>query len=144
MMTLKFFVKENDTDFPLSQMSEPETFAISECVRTLLPVSEEEDCWFEPDVCVFVRDEEEEPAYGLVRYYQENPNPKDYSLAESRIAKEIPQTVIDSLQGKTFRVKPKRYGVNPWGKKVEITFESVKPVNGMKASELISLALKVK
>jgi hypothetical protein len=144
MMTLKFFVKENGKDFSLLQMSEPETYAISECVMNLLPVPKDTSCWFEADTCIFVSDDEEEPTYGLLRYFAENPNPKNGSLAEASRPKEIPQSILDALQGKRFPVRPKQYGVNSWGESVEILFESVNPKQGIKASELIKLALQTK
>lgn len=143
MTTLKFYVKENGKDFPLTEMSEPELFAISESVMTLIPKSEERNCWFEADTCVFVSDDEEEATYGLLRYFTDNPSPKNTSEAESKVPKAIPQSTLDTLQGKTFHVKPIQYGMNPWGT-IDICFESLSPKKGIKASELIALALQVK
>lgn len=66
-----------------------------------------------------------EPAYGLLRCFTHNPSPRNHSMYESRIPHPIPQKVLDKVAGKTFRVRPRQLGLNPWGDKVEITFESV-------------------
>jgi hypothetical protein len=130
--SLKFFVKENGTDFPISHMTEPETAAIEECVDDLIP-SEHKfvSYWFEADTCILPEGDEEEdddfeePAYGLLKCYTHHPNPKSFSIAGSRIPHPIPSDLLKQLAGKTFRVNPRQLGVNPWGAKVEITFEDV-------------------
>jgi hypothetical protein len=105
-------------------MTEPESAAIEECVDDLLPMSKG-TYWFEPDLCLLDEDEDEMPSYGLVSCYTENPRPKDGSLGESRIPHPLPKELLDALQGKTFRVYPRQLGLNPWGEKVEIVFETL-------------------
>jgi hypothetical protein len=137
MSTIKFFVIEDGEPFSISQMSEPEGYSIGLCVKKLLPNTNSEDYWFDVDTCLFDEDEVE-PEFGLLRCYKDNPNE---GVFESRIPHPIPKKILDSLHGKTFRVYPKQYGLSPWGKKVEIRFESL-PKEGVKASELIAAALK--
>ncbi len=123
---LKFFVRENGEDFPLSHMSEPECAAIGECVDDLCPTSWGAEYWFESDTCVTEEDEDEDlPAYGLLRCLTHNPNPRNGSVFASRLPHPIPQDVLTKLAGKTFVVHPRQLGVNPWGAKVEVLFESV-------------------
>jgi len=166
--SLKFFVREDGQDFPVSQMTEPETAAIAECVDDFVP-SWTAPHWFETDTCLDWDDDADEgPPYGLLCCYVHNPNPKNGSLLQSRLAHPIPQETLAQLAGKTFRVHPRQLGVNPWGAKVEIVFEpdpdSPKPVPpvplpepepapapapapakaGIKASALIAAALQVK
>ena len=134
MSSIKFTVMEDDSLFPTSQMSEPEGFSISLCVEGLLPDVGGKDYWFEVDMSpddpedeVEKEGEEEEmyegPKYGLVKCYQQNPNPKNSSWGESKIPHPFPEEVFNDLKGKTFLVSPVQYGVNPWGKKVQIVFE---------------------
>lgn len=118
-------------------MSEPESSAIAECVEALLPKSKGA-YWFEADVVLF---DEDEPPYGLVRCYQKNPNPKNGSLSESQLPHPLPQELLDAVEGKTFRVHPKQYGLNPWGATVEIKFGTLSK-KGVKASDLIAAALQ--
>jgi hypothetical protein len=143
MSSLKFFVKEDGREFPICDMSEPESAAIGECVNDLIPYSPE-DYWFEADTCLF--DDEDEAPYGILRCYTHNPRPKNGSVLESRIPHAIPQDLMASLSGKTFRIQPRQLGLNPWGAKVELIFESLlakeEPVKGIKASVLIAAALK--
>lgn len=145
MSSIKFFVKEDDKDFPVWQMTEPESAAIGECVDDLVPHESKwaDKYWFEADLCLL--DEDEAP-YGVLHCFTHNPSPKNGSLLESRIPHAIPEEVLQALSGKTFVVHPRQLGLNPWGKKVEIVFESIlpaeKPVNGIKASVLIAAALK--
>lgn len=138
MSSLKFFVNENNNRFSISNMSEPECYSISLCVEALLP-SPKGNYWFEVDTCL-LEEEDDSPSYGLVQCYQENPTPKDGSLGESRIPHPVPKELLDAVQGKRFHVDPIQYGLNPWGKSVEIVFESVK--KGILASTLIAAALK--
>lgn len=137
MSAIKFYVIEDDETFSLSQMSEPECFAIEQCVYGRIP-EPEGNYWFEIDTCLFEEDDESE--YGLVRCCKENPNPKDGSERESKIPHQVPKELL-ALHGKTFRVYPVQYGLSPWGKKVEIRFESF-PQQGVKASDLIQAALQ--
>ncbi len=129
--TLKFFVREDGRDFPLSHMSEPETAAIGECVDDLVPTSWGTEYWFEADTCILDEecddDTEEyvEPAYGLLRCFTHNPRPRNGTLLETRLPYPIPQTILDTLAGKTFIVRPRQLGLNPWGAKVEIRFEPI-------------------
>lgn len=123
--TLKFFVRENDNDFSVSEMSEPESAAISECVDDLLPTRWELDYWFETETCLFDETDDVDPEYGLVRCFTHNPRPSNGSQLESRLPFPIPQEVLDSIAGKTFRVYPRQLGVNPWGSKVEVRFEPI-------------------
>ena len=137
MSSISFLVYENNSQFSISDMSEPESASIAERVDALLP-EPKGSYWFEVDVCVF---EEDEPPYGLVRCYQENPKPKNGSLGESRIPHPLPPELLEAVEGKTFQVQPKQYGVNPWGAKVEIKFDTPSK-KGVKASQLIAAALK--
>lgn len=139
MSTLKFYVIENDKPFSLSQMSEPECYSIQLCVEGLLPHANG-DYWFDANTCLFDEDIDE-PEYGLLRCWKENPNAKNESDIESKLPHPLPKEVLDTLEGKTFRVYPVQYGLSPWGKKVEIRFESL-PKKGVKASDLIQLALQ--
>lgn len=129
--SLKFFVREDDKDFSVSHMTEPESAAISECVNDLLPSRWDSDYWFEADTCLFGDEEEEseeeyvEPEYGLLRCFTHNPHPRNGSQLESRIPFPIPQEILDNLAGKTFRVQPRQLGLSPWGAKVEISFEAL-------------------
>lgn len=142
MNSLKFFVKENGSLFETSQMSEPESFAISECVKSLVPDSKDYESWFDVDMCPFISDGDEEASYGLLQYFTQNPNPKNSSWGEMGIPKAMPESILDALEGKTFVVRPIQYGLNPWGEKVEIVFEKVEKKSGVKASDLISMALQ--
>lgn len=126
--SIKFLVNEDGHEFPICQMSEPETFAISVCVDSLLPRIEKGDCWYEVDVCLldeWEEDDDEGPPYGLVRCLQMNPAPNDGSKMESEIPHPLPMSLIEKLSGKTFQIYPIQYGVNPWGKNVTVTFETV-------------------
>lgn len=126
--TLKFYVKEDGADFSISHMSGQETASIEECVSDLLPSCWGADCWFEADTCLYDEDEDEpEPDYGLVRCFTHNPKPKNGSQMELRLPYAIPTDVLAKYAGKTFRVHPRQFGVNPWGAKVEITFEAITP-----------------
>jgi len=143
MSSLKFFVKEDGREFPLCDMSEPESAAIGECVNDLIPYNTE-SYWFEADTCLF--DEDEAP-YGILRCYTNNPSPKDGSMDASRIPHPFPTELMEALSGKTFLVHPRQLGLNPWGTKVELIFEAPPasaslPVKGIKASALIAAALK--
>ena len=124
--TLKFFIKEDDRDFPVCDMTEPESAAISECLDDLLPQTYTTNYWFEVDTCLFDEDDDDqEPVYGLVRCFTHHPIPKNGSVLENRLPYPIPQTVLDSLAGKTFRIHPRQLGLSPWGVKIEVTFASV-------------------
>jgi len=128
--TLKFYVKEDDRDFAVCDMSEPEAAAIGECVDDLCPNAWGTGYWFEADTCILDYDEEgdgdyEEPKFGLLRCFIHNPNPRNGSLMESRLPHPIPQDILTKLAGKAFVVHPRQLGINPWGKKVEVIFESV-------------------
>lgn len=146
--TLKFTVREDDKEFSVSHMSEPECAAIEECINDLIPREFQytETFWFDVDMCFSGEEEEDEmPNYGLLRCFTHNPNPKNGSLLEGRMPFPFPKKLLDELQGKTFRVHPRQLGVNPWGTKVEVIFEAAavkKPSAGVKASELIAAALK--
>ena len=119
--SLKFFVYENGTQFSVSEMSEPESAAISECVDYLLPKSKSASYWFETDVCLLDA-EDEDAAYGRVWCYTHNLNPRDGSQAESRLPHLIPDE-LKALAGKRYHITPRQYGVNPWKHPVEIHFE---------------------
>lgn len=127
--TLKFFVKENGNDFSVSDMTEPESAAIGECVDDLVPNTYDSVYWLETDTCLFDEDQEgdEEPKYGLLRCFTHNPNPQNGSLLESRLPHPIPQTILTKLSGKTFRIYPRQLGLSPWADKVEVVFEAVEP-----------------
>ncbi len=156
MTTLKFFVRENDKDFPVSHMTEPETAAIEECVHDLIPHDFQfsETFWFEADTCFGGEDDDDEEAdYGRLRCFTHNPNPRNGSVLESRLPFPIPQALLALLAGKTIQVFPRQLGLSPWGQKVEIVFEGVAPApatapaptpakSGVKASTLIAAALK--
>lgn len=121
--SIKFFVYENGTLFSVSEMSEPESAAISECVDYLLPTSKSASYWFEPDVCL-LDPKDEDAAYGRVWCYTHTLNPKDGSQAESRLPHPIPQE-LKELAGKRYHITPRQYGVNPWGHSIEIRFETL-------------------
>ena len=130
---LKFYVRENGRDFPICHMTEPEGAAIGECVDDLLPNSWGTEYWFEADTCILDYDEKdddgdyEEPTFGLLRCFTHNPHPKNGSMMESHLPHPIPDAVLRKLAGKTFVVRPRQLGLNPWGAKVEVLFESVSP-----------------
>lgn len=143
MSYIKFFVKENGRPFPVCEMSEPETAAVEECVDELIPYTYQNrtDYWLEVDMYF---EDEEMPAYGVLRCYTHNPSPKNGSIAESRLDHPFPKELAQELYGKIFHVTPRQLGLNPWGHTVEILFESTKPkqvVGGIKASVLIAAAL---
>jgi hypothetical protein len=129
--TLKFYVKEDDRDFPVCHMTEPEGAAIGECVDDLCPNAWGTEYWFESDTCLLDEGEEDddgeyqEPTYGLLRCFIHNPKPRNGSMMESRLPHPIPDTLLRKLAGKTFVVHPRQLGLNPWGKKVEVLFEAV-------------------
>ena len=130
--TLKFYVKEDNCDFPVCHMTEPEGAAIGECVDDLCPNAWGTEYWFETDTCLIDEEEDEdgeyqEPTYGLLRCFTHNPKPQNGSMMASRLPHPIPDAVLRKLAGKTFVVQPRQLGVNPWGKKVEVLFESVEP-----------------
>lgn len=145
---IKFTVREDDRDFPVCDMSEPECAAIEECVEDLIPYTfkNAESFWFETDTCFAGEDDDEEMVeYGKLRCYTHNPNPQNGSLLESRLPFSFPSELLEQLGGKTFRVHPRQLGVNPWGTKIEIVFQDLapkKPTSGVKASDLIAAALK--
>ncbi len=129
MSYIKFTVLENGKDFPVSQMTEPESAAIAECVDDLLPQHTfTPECWLEvdmlPSLTLNMEDDEDEPPYGIVICYKPNPNPANGSLLESRLEHPFPEDIRKSLMGKIFLVRPRQLGLNPWGEKVEIVFES--------------------
>ncbi len=122
--TLKFFVKEDGSDFPICHMTEPEGSAIGECVEMIVSSPFGAVYWFDADTCLF-EDEEDDADYGILRCFTHNMAPKNGSLDESRVPYPIPQDLLTKLSGKTFRIRPRQLGLNPWGKKIELTFESV-------------------
>lgn len=123
---LKFHVKENDALFSLSEMSEPETAAIAECVEEMIPQDHvPSEVWLDADVCHDDFCESDElPSFGLLRCYTNNPTPQNTSLGASRIPHPIPPEILSTFAGKTFLVTPRQLGLSPWGAKVEIVFES--------------------
>ena len=133
--TLKFYVREDGRDFSISDMTEPESAAIAECVSDLIPSRFQYtmNYWFEVDVCILEESDEDEdseeeyqePTYGLLRCFTHNPRPRNSSQMESRLPWQIPQEVLTSLAGKTFRVYPRQLGLNPWGKTIEVKFEDI-------------------
>lgn len=123
MSSLKFHVYEDGRMFSVSEMTEPESAAISECLDALLPKPKSDSYWFEPDLCLF-NEEVEDPPYGLIQCYAPNPTPKDGSTLESRIPHALPDE-LKALSGKTFQVRPRQFGLSPWGKVVEIVFETL-------------------
>lgn len=125
--TLKFFVRENGSEFPLSDMSEPECAAIGECVDDLVPTAWGSDYWFDSDTCIFDEDEDDDemPAYGLLRCNTYIPRFENGLRFEAKVPHPIPKEVLDKLAGKSFCVQPRQLGLNPWGSKVEIRFEPV-------------------
>lgn len=166
LTTLKFTVREDDREFPVCDMSEPESAAIEECVNDLIPREFQytDTFWFDVDTCFAGEDEGEDMVeYGLLRCFTHNPAPKNGSLLENRMPFPFPKQVLEELRGKTFRVDPRQLGLNPWGTKVEVVFEGApvgplhattpvgplhpttpakKSVAGIKASDLIAAALK--
>jgi hypothetical protein len=132
---IRFFVYENGNLFSLSQMTEPESAAISECVHDLLPsIFSMRDFWMEVETCLFDEDEDEdededgeykEPDYGLLKCRRHNPKPNNGSWGQSSIAGPIPDDILKLVNGKRFEVHPRQLGLNPWGDKVEIQFETL-------------------
>lgn len=146
-MYLKFTVMENETLFPVSSMSAPESDAIDECVMDLVPKKYKwsSEIWFEADLVLlddFYDDSDEEPSFGVLRCFKPNPCPKNGSQMESRLPCEFPTDLLSELSGKKFLVEPRQLGLSPWGKKVEVAFEHLPPGKGMKASDLIASALQ--
>lgn len=129
--TLKFYVREDGQDFGINCMTEPECAAIGECVDDICQSDWGKNYWFEADTCLLDEDDGDEdddyvePTYGLLRCFTHNPAPRNYSIYENRIPYDIPQDILNKVAGKTFVVRPRQLGLNPWGKKVEILFESV-------------------
>jgi hypothetical protein len=119
--SLKFFVYENGIQFSVSEMTEPESAAISECVDYLLPRSSNESYWFEADLCLLEKEDEEAP-YGRVWCYTHTLAPKNRSTFESRLPHPIPEE-LKALSGKRFHISPNQYGLSPWQHPVEIHFE---------------------
>ena len=116
MTSLKFHIFENDDMLPLSQMTEPETYSIGLCIEDLLP-QPNGNYWFEIDM--FLLDEDgEEPAFGLLYCYEDSPK-------HEKTSRPLPKELLDTVEGKTLRLEPKQYGVNSWGKKVEVRFETL-------------------
>lgn len=130
---IRFFVYENGNLFSLSQMTEPESAAISECVHDLLPSTfTMRNFWMEVETCLFDEDDDEdedgeykEPDYGLLKCRRHNPKPNNGSWGQSSIAGPIPDDILQLVNGKRFEVHPRQLGLNPWGDKVEIQFETL-------------------
>ena len=123
MSYIKFTVREDGKEFPLSSMTEPECAAIQECVEDLVPIAYT-SCWLEVDTLPDLTLElEDSVPYGIIICYTHNPNPANGSLLESRLEHPFPEDIRKKLQGKTFTVTPRQLGLNPWGKKVEVVFE---------------------
>ncbi len=112
-------MREDGNEFPICDMSEPEAAAIGECVIDQIPgmLQFGKGYYIEADTCLGLDEtiEEEMPSYGLLRCLS----------TSNGTPHEFPSEVINALAGKFFRVSPKQYGMNPWGKKVFILFESV-------------------
>jgi hypothetical protein len=119
--SLKFFVREHGNVLPVFQLTSNECDAIQECVEDLIPTSFQGlgSLWFEADMCT-----DDEASYGLLRCFSPNPNPTNGSLAASRLPAEFPPQVLDVLKGKTCAVRPRQFGLSPWGERVEIVFET--------------------
>lgn len=118
---LKFFVYENNEEFPVCDMSAPECGAIEECVKNIIPTSYSYiSSGFLFDVETSIADEAvEEEGCGLLKC--------NIIVNGKERAAPMPYELLKFLAGKKFRVKPKQYGLNPWGKKVEILFEALPP-----------------
>lgn len=146
MSSLKFTVKEDGELYPVCQMSTHDAAAIEECIDALLPAPASDKYWFVVETCIDEEDDEEEMApYGLVKCVTFNKeDPVLGVLQGNNDPYPLPEELINAISGKTFTVYPIQYGVNPWGKKVEIIFESCPPPKpkGVKASALIAAALK--
>jgi hypothetical protein len=148
MSKIRFTVREDDKEFSVSHMTEPEQAAIQECVEDLLPKLPEY-LWWQVETCLVDEEDmleveaeypEQDQPYGLIKCRKINPNPRNGSMAEESIPAKIPEPALQALQGKTFRVRPRQLGLSPWGAKVEIVFEAPK-AKPMLASELIQRAL---
>ena len=114
---LKFSVYQDNVEFPVSDMSEPECAAIEECVKDLIPSSYSYNSGFLFDVETSVADDlVEEEGCGLLKCMNDDQRPVPF-----------PYELLKFLGGKKFRVKPNQYGLNPWGKKVHILFEALPP-----------------
>ena len=124
MNAIKFTVRENDELFPICHMSSHEAAAIEECIQELVPDSISRSYWFEVDMSPEVDTDEDVP-YGVLACLTHNPKPLDWKLKNLSIPHPFPKGLLKKLSGKTFVVNPVQYGVNPWGKKVEIVFETL-------------------
>ncbi len=130
---IRFFVYENDNLFSISQMTEPESAAIGECVHYLLPSTfTMRNFWMEVETCLFDEDEDEdedgeykEPDYGLLKCRRHNPKPNNGSWGNSSIPCVIPDEILQLVNGKRFEVHPRQLGLSPWGAKVEVQFETL-------------------
>lgn len=115
MSTLEFTVLENGEEFPVSNMSEPELAAIEECIDASLP-NPKGKYWFEVDTL-----NEDESPKGRILCFQENPNPKNQSIAEMRIPHPLPKE-LEELNGERIRIAPRQLGLSAWGDLVEVIF----------------------
>jgi hypothetical protein len=121
MSSLKFYVREDDSEFGTNVMSGQEWEAIANCVNDLICGTETNawgDIWVEAE-----RPDDDDATYGLLVFYTPNPAPKNGSWGESRVSAPIPSGILTAFGGKTFSIQPPQYGLSPWGEKVEITFE---------------------
>lgn len=119
MTSIKFYLREDGEDFPISNLSGQEAPAIEECVTKLFPEKYGASYWFEVDMSP----EDDFVPYGVVKCKTYNKDPKN--LLYANIPHPIPRTILQRVSGKAFRIYPIQYGVNPWGKVVEVIFETL-------------------
>jgi hypothetical protein len=115
MSRLEFTVLEDGKEFALCDMSEPELAAIEECIVASLP-NHKGKYWFEVDTL-----NDDESPKGRILCFQENPNPKNQSIAEMRIFHPLPKE-LEELNGERIRIAPRQLGLSPWGDLVEVIF----------------------
>lgn len=128
MSQLKFYVKEDGCDYPLSWMTAGERRAIEECVNNLLRSKINNHYWLEADTHILDQDG---PDFGLLR-----------CIDKMRSPCPIPLEILKNISGTTFRIHPPQTGPIPWAEGVEVVFEKVSVIHGTKASDLIAAALK--
>lgn len=145
MNQLKFTIYENSKSISCTQLSEPELIAIKKQVNSLLP-SPMGTYWYEVNMTPFIWDgDEEEPDYGVIGCYKENPIPININTNEwerkRKLPHPLPKDLLQRLEGQTFRIPPR---LTKKDSIVEILFETRShPASrtGIKASDLITKAL---
>ena len=117
---VRFFVYENDVLLPLSSLSGQELASIDKCVKdiadlcvSMANMPSKNEFYFHSET-LLVENEEEEPVYGLLQ-----------CRAHTNSPAAIPKEILANINGKSFKVTPQKLGLSPWGKNVEIKFETI-------------------